>query len=460
MKVLLVVHQFFPEFAAGTEVLSLSVARELVARGHTVRVLTGHPAATLLRDDQRCDSYEFEGLHVDRFHHDYRPMGQQSSAVELGYDNRLAAALLRRILGGFRPDVLHFFHFNRLGTGLIDEAVAAGVPAFFTPTDFWAICPTARLSFEDGRPCTGPSAHAGNCVLHFAQTAQAVRSPALGWLARHVPVALADAGSRWTVQGRLPPYPKQGEVRAMAQRLNRNITRLNRLTRILAPTTFMRDTLLHKGVQADKLAECSYGIDLPEGAATTPARAARPRGLALRVGFIGTLAPHKGAHVLVDAVRQMGQQGVAVELSIYGKPDEFPDYVQSLHVAAGQHAFIRFCGTFANERIGAVLADMDVLVVPSLWPENTPLVLHSAQAARCPVVASDFPGISAVVEHGRNGLLFTPGNANALVDALMLLTTEHALLPHLSAQTRAPKSARQYVDDLLAHWQGVLSCEN
>ena len=136
MKVLLAVHQFFPDFSAGTEVLTLSVARELRARGHTVRILTGFPGAAGLADDQRFDEYRFDGFHVHRFHHAYASMGGQRSLIEIGYDNHLAAAYFGRVLSDFVPDLVHFFHLNRLGTGLITVARRAGVPAFLTPTDF------------------------------------------------------------------------------------------------------------------------------------------------------------------------------------------------------------------------------------------------------------------------------------------------------------------------------------
>ena len=148
MKILLTVHQYFPHFAAGTEVLTRSVARELIRLGHEVRIFSGHPAATPLPDQQRLDDYSYEGVHVHRFSHDYTPMAGQRSHIALDYDNRLASHFFARILKEFSPDVVHFFHLSRLGTGLIEAAVQAHVPAFFTPTDFWSICPTASVTCE------------------------------------------------------------------------------------------------------------------------------------------------------------------------------------------------------------------------------------------------------------------------------------------------------------------------
>ena len=93
-----------------------------------------------------------------------------------------------------------------------------------------------------------------------------------------------------------------------------------------------------------------------------------------------------------------------------------------------------------------------MLVVPSLWYENTPLVLYSAQAAACPVVASGVPGLAAVIEHDDNGLLFESGSSPKLAQQLTRLMNEEGLLRRLSANARTPKSTEKYVEELLIAW--------
>lgn len=446
MKILLTVHQFFPEHAAGTEVLTRSVARELLRRGHKVHVLTGFPATQALADEERFDEYDFEGIHVYRFHHAYVPMAGQTSMIELGYNNHLAARYFGQVLQRFQPDLVHFFHLNRLGTGLIDVAMQAGVPAYMTPTDFWAICPTVQLVLGNGRLCTGPTAYAGNCIQHFAEGNQAGLAAKL---AAALPAPLLGALSRLTLAGALPPYPKQIEVKALAARLPNNVARLNQLSRIVAPNPFMADLLQRYGVAPQRIVQRTFGIDDTSPPTQRP-RLSRPPGQPLRVGFIGTLAQHKGCHVLVDAVKALAPG--SAELKIYGKLQDFPDYVAGLQQSAHGQPNITFSGVFPNAQIGNILAGLDVLVVPSLWYENTPLVVYSAQAARCPVVASDFPGISEVITHGLNGLLFNAGDAAGLARQLRRLLDEPGLLQTLSVQARPPKSTASYVDELLAIW--------
>ncbi len=176
----------------------------------------------------------------------------------------------------------------------------------------------------------------------------------------------------------------------------------------------------------------------------------------LRIGFVGTLAEHKGAHVLVEAVRQIPRER-ALEVLLYGNLEGYPNYVEKLKAAAGDDPRIRFCGTFPNSEIGKIFAALDVLVVPSVWHENTPLVIYTAQAARCPVIASDHEGISEIVHHGKNGLLFPAGDALALARLIDSLSDDRDMLKQLAANAEPPRTIEEYVCDLEQIYKEVLS---
>jgi hypothetical protein len=190
LNILLTVHQFLPEYFSGTEILTFGVAKELIRRGHRVSILTGFPAKKQLSDSERFDEYKLDGMDVFRFHHAYVPMGGQTVLTELEYNNQLAARYFAQLLQRVKPDIVHFFHFGRLGSGLIDVAASGGVPAYYTPTDFWSVCPTSQLLLDDGRVCRGPTRHGGNCVKHIASVTRGER---VARIAKYVPDILADA---------------------------------------------------------------------------------------------------------------------------------------------------------------------------------------------------------------------------------------------------------------------------
>ena len=446
MRILLTTHQFFPEFSAGTEVLTRSVARELIRRGHDARVMTGYPAGAELPDDARTDEYSHEGIRIYRFHHAYAPMGGQTSKIEIGFNNHLASEYFARVVQSFRPDRVHFFHFNRLGTGLIDRAISRGVPAYFTPTDFWTICPTGQLLYGDGSACAGPSPDAANCVMHFAGATVGGR---LGKWVWRLPTGLGGIAVHLARSGLWSGFVYAQEVGAMTRRLSLNVKRLNRLSGIVAPNQMIADLMLRYGVSADRLFVAAYGVEVAGGSGGSErTRPSSP----LRVGFIGTLAFHKGCHVLLEAFNTL-PPGNAI-LKIYGGEMDFPDYTAMLHRLAYGKEGIEFCGTFPIEAVGQVLDHLDVLVVPSVWNENTPLVVYSAQASRCPVVASGVPGIAAVVRDNVDGILFEPGSVRGLATALLRLVADPSILVELSAACRAPKPVSEYVDELLGIWEG------
>ena len=88
-------------------------------------------------------------------------------------------------------------------------------------------------------------------------------------------------------------------------------------------------------------------------------------------------------------------------------------------------------GPIAHDDVARALAAIDVLVVPSIWPENSPLVIREAFLAGVPVVASRIGGIVELVDDGVSGLLFDAGDVDGLHRALQRLVDEPALLPAL-----------------------------
>jgi glycosyltransferase involved in cell wall biosynthesis len=441
--ILLTVHQFFPDYKSGTEVLTYSVAKDLLKRGHKVYVLTGYPAPKPLVDSKRLDQYEFDGIHVYRFSHSFVPMGDQGVVTEIEYNNRLAARYFSAVVRKIRPDVIHFFHLSRLGMSLVDVALEQGIPAYMTPTDFWAICPTSQLLLKGGRVCKGPNRWSGNCVKHVAVLNQRGR---IKQVATHFPTLLASFGTKLTASGLLPAYPMSAEVAALSKRRTFNVSRMNALGAIISPTRFMTETLVRNGVRRDLIIQSTYGIEVSHYVD----QRIRSRTGPINFGFIGTLAPHKGCHVLIEAFKRF--KGHA-RLKIYGNKADFPSYFSEIQALASDDSRIAFCGTFPNAQIAAVLDGIDALVVPSVWYENAPLVIFSALAAKCPVIASNFPGMSELVRDRENGLLFESGNVAQLEAHIAALTDNPDLLIKLSKTCKVPKSTEAYVSELLDVWQ-------
>ncbi|MEX2030831.1 MAG: glycosyltransferase [Anaerolineales bacterium] len=442
MRIVLTVHQFLPDFSAGTEVLTYSCAKELQRRGHFVEVWTGYPDERPLEPAERFDEYLYDAIPVRRYRHSFRTASENVNRVEAEYENPFFGNAFARYLQRARPDLVHFFHLGRLSGAPISACWDQGVPSVFTATDFWFICPVNQLRLPDNSSCFGPDPHRVNCVRHIVERTQSDR---LGRVFRSIPYGLLAAAIRFSARPWWPEKKYAPLVQALVRRPERLTARMNEVDRILVSTAFMQQVMVRYGIEDHRIRRIGYGIDLSPFE-HLPAKRSADR---LRLGFVGSLTEHKGAHVLVDALRALPAE-FPVDVSLYGRLDEVPGYVEVLRRRAAGDQRIRFDGTFPNDRIAEVMAGIDVLVVPSIWYENTPLVVYSAQAARVPLVASDVPGLRESIQDGVNGLLFEMGNAGALAGIIRRLAGDRALLEDLRQNAARPKSIVQYVDELEA----------
>jgi 2-deoxystreptamine N-acetyl-D-glucosaminyltransferase/2-deoxystreptamine glucosyltransferase len=151
-----------------------------------------------------------------------------------------------------------------------------------------------------------------------------------------------------------------------------------------------------------------------------------------RIGYVGRLAPQKSPGTLVRAFGRMCGQA---SLLVVGDGPDRP-LVERLAAASPAAGRITLAGFVEHARVPAVLASLDVLVLPSAY-EEMGSVLTEAMAAGLPVVASDVGGIPEVVRHGVTGLLVPPGDVDALAAALDRVVAEPALRARLAAGARA-----------------------
>jgi glycosyltransferase involved in cell wall biosynthesis len=233
-------------------------------------------------------------------------------------------------------------------------------------------------------------------------------------------------------------------VRAVRERPSYIRENLRSVDRVVAYTRLTRDLLSSNGVGAGKTLVSPYGIDASDLAEAAERRMPSPT---LRVGFVGTLAPHKGCDTLVRAF-EMLPPDLDVTLSVHGDPGPYRSFAAKLRELAGNDPRISFCGAFSREDLGRVFSEMDVLVVPSRWYENAPGVIFEAFAAKAPVVATNLGGMSEFVRPEVNGLLFELENPADLSRQLRRLREEPGLLQRLRSGIYPVKTVAEYTDEL------------
>lgn len=443
MRIVLGVHQFFPENSYGTEVLTLSFARCLKAAGHDVLVVTGCPWRRTQTDVAAVEPYTFEGIEVRRL----LRAGQVTSAQSKLSRQYLARELdtgFSALLSGFAPNVIHMFHLQNLSVSLL-EIASAFAPTFFTATDFWLICPLGLMRLEDGVACGGPNQDRGNCVRHLAELSPGM----VGRLARSLPIAAFSAGLRVSGMPGIRHLGRVREARALQERATLIEAALARVEKIFVPTEYLANALVNDGVPRSKLVRMMYGIDSAGQGSLRPALSEGP---IVRFGFIGSMTEHKGAHILVSAFRRLAP-ALPAKLTVFGASPESA-YTRRLQSLAGDDPRITFRPTFAPAQIGAALDEIDCLVIPSLWSENAPLVALSAQLAGRAILASNVPGLS---EAASTAQFFNAGNIDDLECNLTRLCKHPELMREQIGKQPLPKSIAQMVDETLESYRESLA---
>lgn len=448
MRVLLTAHQFFPRYVAGTEVAALSTGVELLARGHDVHVLTVNPDIRKESLEVGSEDYEFRGLKVHALHLPRPGRRTPLEAVVDEYDNDLVAEHVRRYARRLEPDAVHMFHAARLSASVTEVFRERGIPLVFTSTDFWSVCVRHTLAKPSGELSTGPDEISSNCLecrgVERFIPAQELPQDAPDKQAFYRQIA------EKALARREDEHASMERVRAMLDRTEFLKGRINAVDKILAPTRIMRDMLVGNGIREDLVSVSPYGMDLSrfegyERPAPEPGR--------LRIGFMGQINAAKGVHILMEAFKGLPESSGAT-LRISGDLRRHQaDYIRELYAMAGGDPRINFAGPFPNHKVSDELKKMDVLVVPSTWYENTPLVIYEAFASGMPVIATNLGGMSEVVHHGENGLVFEAGDVEGLRAQLERLLGDPELLGRMGKKAGNVRTVQDSVDEALGLYE-------
>ena len=399
MKILQVIHGYPMRYNAGSEVYTQTLCHGLADR-HEVHVFTREedPFAPDFRLRVEPDPEDPRiTLHVvnnPRNRDRYR---------EPGIDRRFA-----EILDRLRPDVLHVGHLNHLSTSLPFEAAQRGIPVVHTLHDFWIMCP--RGQFMQTHPSDPED-------LWAACDGQDDRKCAERCYARYfggAPAEREEDAVYWT-----------GWVR----RRMRHLREMSELVDLfVAPARTLLDRYRDEfGVPARKLVHLDYGFD----SARLRGRARQP-GEPFVFGYIGTHIPAKGIH---DLIRAFGAVAGDSLLRIWGRPrGQSTEALGALarSLSARKAECVEWLPEYRNADIVRDVFDrVDAIVVPSVWVENSPLVIHEAQQARVPVITADAGGMAEYVHHEVNGLLFRHRSWRALAEQMQRFADDPALARRL-----------------------------
>jgi len=355
------------------------------------------------------------------------------------YDNPVVADHLAAFLDQTQPDLVHVTSCETLSASVLRVVKDARLPLVLSLTDFWFLCPQTNLLRSDGDNCDGLTT-AWECLRCKLYPSKAYRWSSLLLPERCVSRLL-------TTISRYPILSRQRGLRGMAGDIARRKAFLHEAltwpdVRITA-SPFVHDVHVANGVAAPIRVQ-PYGHDL----SWLDSYAGKEPSEEIRIGFIGQIVPSKGVHLLLRAAGSLQDSiGDGRRLLIYGDLEKNPEYGAQLRRLVAGLDNVRFCGTYDHDGSADVFAQIDVLVVPSLW-YDFPLVIYEAFATGTPVIATNLGGMAEAVTNEVSGLLFERGDVDDLTRQLRRLVEEPGLLERLQAGVPRVKTIEEEVTEL------------
>jgi glycosyltransferase involved in cell wall biosynthesis len=317
----------------------------------------------------------------------------------------------------------------------VEAAQNLGISVVHIATDFLPICRRGTFIRGDGRSCEeGESIKTCSTCFVAHRTLGRLASGFLKHLSEETLLKWTE--NRESYQGIHPlkmmgPYLNQ--VAIMEKRLDLIAPLREAIDFVCVPTKYTYKMFLENGFTLDQIHYLPFGVEekhLTDSIRHIPADHTR-------FLFIGRFQPYKGAHILVDAFNQLRSPKGAT-LTVYGIPDGYDGYYRALRKKITSNSRIRFGGKIAPDKIMSAFAESDFFVMPSLWHENSPLILLDALQSQTPVIASNIAGITDVIQDKVNGFLFPRGDQHALGQVLQRAIDEPSWRHVLRRSTSLP----------------------
>jgi glycosyltransferase involved in cell wall biosynthesis len=382
MRVLFVTHRYPPFGVAGVERVTQAGARTLTAAGHDVTILSRHVTGAPPRagiDQRQVDDIDVVTITGPRL------------GLEASYLDRLDT-IFERVLLEVLPDVVIIAHLMDHSPRYVLIAKRWNTPVVMELHDYYQVCERARLERVSGELCAGPRG-GKSCEAHCF---------------------LTNAGDRGS-------WMRRTHLFGLA---------LRHADEFICPSHFLADLFCDLGVPRERLNVIHPA--LPEwmgNLAGTGVMIAQEPDHPLHIAVLGTVIPHKGQHVLVEALRKARLQ--SVRCTVIGSVTR--PYADEIRRVADtiDGLTLRMYGEYERELLPTLLEGVDLAVVPSVWQESFSIVVREALACGVPVVTSRMGALPEAIREGENGLLFAPGSAVELAAILQTLDADRSRLESL-----------------------------
>ncbi|MCG7851681.1 MAG: glycosyltransferase [Methanosarcinaceae archaeon] len=377
-KILICSNTNFLPCVDDADLTAYSHAQILKKRGYKVLIFTGRVTDKGKR--YRVEKDIHEGIQVQRVY--LHSQGYSEEAMNVFHKE--LNDLFERLLSAFSPDIVHFHSINGLSGGLPEVARLRKIRTVLTLYDYWAVRYKNTLINGDDVICED----LGECEKC---------QPSI-------------SGNRW--------------AHLLSRMRNDYIAlQLRGIDAVISPSVDLAKTYERSGLFRHKITVVPNGIDIARFQKVHRKKNHKE----VRFSFIGHLGRHKGAQTIIDALHHIDAKD-RVKVNLVGEGEqrsELEEIVRHL----GMKESVKFWGKVENRHIEKVYSKTDVLILPSIWPENQPVTIAEAMACSLPVIGARIGGIPELVEDGKTGYLFEAGNPEDLALKMSMFLGNPSKIP-------------------------------
>jgi glycosyltransferase involved in cell wall biosynthesis len=377
MHILKIIHGYPPEYNAGSEVYSQSICNELSKKNEV----------TLFSREENEYEPDFS-IRATITEHGIPHFRVNMARSKDGYNHPILNEKFRRLIENIKPDIAHIGHLNHLSIGIIDELHHQKIPILFTLHDFWLMCPRGQFlqrNFD------------GNTMYRLCE--------------KQIDTNCADSCYSMYYSGINSEFDKSYWTNWIHTRMESIRKLVEKTDLFLAPSKYLMNRFINDfHIPEERIVYLDYGFPTHYLQPLIPSL-----GKTYTFGYIGTHITAKGINLLIEAFSQLRGD---VKLKIFGRTIGQSTAALFQMTKKSQNP-IEFCGEYINHNLATtVFNTIDCIVVPSIWAENSPLVIHEAQACRIPIITADFGGMKEYVSHKKNGLLFKHRDIQSLFEQM------------------------------------------
>lgn len=424
MKILQVIHGYPPEYNAGSENYTKTITEHLIKLGHSMTVFRREedpflPEYNLRKEIEVKTNLTKYTINMAR---------TKDRFISKEVDRKF-----KDVLEKTQPDLVHFQHLNHLSLSLPNEVKKMDIPSVYTLHDFWLMCPRGQflqmnLSGDPWNVCDGQEDGkcARICYSRYFTGKDDSDEDIVYW-------------TNW-----------------VRERMKSSREAVQNISAFISPSKTVYDYFQRYFPQEkNKVQFLDYGFDLQKLSGRKRVREDK-----FVFGYIGTHIPSKGINYLINSLSKINESCI---LRIWGRyRGDSTSYLRKLseEVSGTSGKIIQWMGEFDGDKIvEQVFNNVDTVVVPSIWLENSPLVIHEALQAGVPVITADAGGMKEYIENGKNGLTFAFRDTESLAKQMEKILYQPELAEILGSK-RYPFSKTGDIQSVEFHLNKLLEIYN